>query len=50
MTECDPMFILQNVKKGILALPAAQDAGTVQMEKPVINTAGDAMAVAYHSS
>lgn len=49
MTECKLIFILKNVKKDIMASLAAQNVGTVRMEKRVINTTGVVMVVAYHT-
>lgn len=40
-------FFFQNVKKDIMARPAAQNAGAAQMEKRVIKTAGSVIAVAF---
>lgn len=41
--------LFQNVKKDIMAPPAAQNAGTAQMAKHVINISGFVMAVVYHT-
>lgn len=39
----------QNVKKDIMAPSAAQNAGTAQMAKHVINISGFVMAVVYYT-
>lgn len=45
--ESKQKFFFQNVKKDIMARPAAQNAGAAQMEKRVIKTAGSVIAVAF---
>lgn len=45
--KANKIFFLQNVKKDIMARPAAQNAGAAQMEKRVIKTAGSVIAVAF---
>lgn len=49
MTNGKPKSFFHNVKKDIMAAPAIQIVRTSQIEKPVINTVGVAMAVVYHS-